>query len=550
MRKVITSKIKFYYRPIIIALLINFLSVFYFGTFYEDYEGCLSSLVHGTYTLPATKEWYVDIQFLLFSLYGFINSLFPSIQVYGLVLVISNFIALCVAGSVFYRVLIINLKKFNIIFFTLCYFIFSVDNILNLSSTRISLILIFSVLAFVESRRVENKKIGIGMWCILAVLLFIAYLFRVEVLFLSATIYLFVLLIFKKIHRFSLILFAISFIGFFGYNFLVTNIVDEPKLVCFYKEKEFFDRNSIDYSHLTERQALDVKAFREYGITDKEHFTWKFYNDIAIKNSDNIIGWKSLLRGIKISAFLQTLQLSYYAIYSARYFIFFFIIASINLLIFSRSRIIHIFYIVFSILFPLLICFNTVLAERFLVPYFSALGCLSLCLSIAEKNGKYITEMTICAFLFILLFANTKIDMNDYLKANDKYQKSIVKLNSMIGENMYNNPIVICDFNLEKFFPFNPLEQSKIQNAVFLNFYYFSISSCYIERWNQLHVKNSYSLKEKIDYIVSNNNKIIIDERTFNFLEEYYLIKYKTGLQKVNVVSFDNELVVCNLCYR
>ena len=54
----------------------------------------------------------------------------------------------------------------------------------------------------------------------------------------------------------------------------------EAKKVAFYKEKQFFDREDINYRHLTGNQLLDVEAFNTYKIMDQNHFKINFYNSI------------------------------------------------------------------------------------------------------------------------------------------------------------------------------------------------------------------------------------------------------------------------------
>jgi hypothetical protein len=290
-------------RNTISIIFINLIICFLFGIYYEAYEGVLSSFVSGIYTKPCINDWNNDVQFLLLSLYARINQFVPNIQLYGIVLFILTFIVISFFGIMIFKVLILISPKKNLCLFLLLYIPFSIDNLLNLSSTRIAFYAILSIIMLFEYYRYLNIKKYVIVVVISMLFFIISCLMRFEIVILVSLFYLIVLYVFKRFYIRAIFPFIISLSIFLIYTILISQFATQAKKTAFYKEKQFIDRNDIDYSNLSKNDLLEVEAFRNYHIIDDVHFKLDFYNRISKSNSK--IKLTNLLDGVGFSSFFN-----------------------------------------------------------------------------------------------------------------------------------------------------------------------------------------------------------------------------------------------------
>ncbi len=539
---------RFYKNPLFTLSIINIVLFYFYGSYFEEYEGIFSSFVQGIYTTPSTKEWNADVHFLLFSLYAYINQFFPNTPIYGIFLVIYNWLSLTFIGLVLYRILKINLKNYNQIFFICTYLILSVDNITNLSTNRIVFILLAATFSYVESCMNEKKQIDLVKTILIITIMFFATLLRFDFAILAAMIYIILSLLHKSINRFVVFSFLIAVFVTISYNILMTYTMSEPRQIYYYKELDFIMRNNYNYAQLSLINKMEVDAFY-HAIFDRIHFQWDFYNSIAIRG--NTKGIISLFFGLHYDAFLNTLSKSIKEYKMAWYFIAFCMFNGSLIIINKKSdRYYWSKHLIIMILFPLLVCFYVVTPLRFLVPYYSIVGIFYTLVLLYYNNSYHYIKQTIFIMLIFVLY-NAYIVKIKYDKKEEFVELNTKKLDDLylkFNENK-NLPIVINNFNQEKFFPVNCLKKMKKQSVLFQNLYYFMSYDCYIDKWKEVCNCNPLSLSDKIDYVVKNQNLFIIDEERFNYLSEYYSIKYHLKLQKTFIQKFDDELNVYKLSY-
>jgi hypothetical protein len=541
-------KNSFYLKPFLLISTFNMLFFVVFGMYFEEYESAMSSFIQGIYTKPCTSYYDINIHYLIMWIYEYLNRFFPNVQVYGIVLVSYNFISLTVAGLVLYRILKININKYNEFVFLSLYFIICINNFINLSTDRVAFIGIASIIAFIESRRFEKKKIGAYLWSYCVIVIIILSLIRMEVVLLFSILYILTLLLFKRFYLGSLMPMIISLLLFLSFNFAVKHLSKESIQVHIYKEKEILDRKNINYIGLDKLQTISIEALTEYGILDKEHFTFKFYDTITYSKSKNLL--QGIIDGLNFRSFINTLKSSIAESHSSLYLILFYVYSSIVLIVNSK-KFRRKFYILFVFLFvfPILICFHTIVPLRFLVPYYTILIVLNLLIYISEnKINVTIVLFLITCLCFISIHSFT--DKRQYLEANKRYLIINNKFLALKKEYEYKAPIIIHNFDFLKFFPVNPVKKIHKQPALFLNFFYYNAYDFYLNAWKETCDCNPLSLKEKVDYIVNANCIFLIDEHSFLFMQKYFKEVYKINLEKTDLGDFDNTLKICKLNYN
>ena len=532
--------------------MINIGFLIFLGSYLESYEGAFSSFLHGTYTKPCSSYLDINNHFLVMWIYEYISTFFPNVQVYGVIMFAYNWISISILGVVLYRILNVNIKNNNTIVFILLYFILCVDNFVNLSSTRIAFTGIVSIFGYIESCRFEEKEISFSQWIIVFFLVLFFCLMRAEAIILFSVIYLTILFIYKRFYKAALLPLLLSCIVFLAFNIIISAYSSEAKKVFIFKEKEIVDRNNFNYETLPESTKLDLLAFIQYGITDKEHFTLDFYNKIADSNlvSSNKTVVRSFIDGFQKKAYFSTLRHSIQESYSSWCFILCFILSGILLL---RLRVDnhkkHLLFFIFILFFPFVICINTIVPLRFLVPYFSVTACINILiyLKISRKNN-YVLFISAFCLLFILYY--TVQAKRNYLKIDATFKNTSTKLELLAKQSKSENPIIINIIDYEKYFPVKPLDKMNRQQALFLNFFYHGAYDFYINGWKDVCGCNSFSLKEKVDYIVSTGNLFLIDDYSFEFLQKYLQQKYHLTLIRNEIGNFDADLKICTLKYR
>lgn len=528
--------------------LIGVVVFFAFGVSFEAYESLLSSFVQGVYTKPDIYDWNLDWHFLLFPLYAKLNNYFPTIQLYGLILLFYNCICIAVAGLLLSKFidLIIDDNRNKIILFVGLFSIVLIDNFINLNSTRIVFLSIFTLFGWLEYYRITKHPISFKMRVIMVLLILYLTLIRMDAVFLSSLIYIVYLVLHKRFHWFSLLPLIISASFLFSYVFYIIPNADEARQAFYYNELDVIDRDNVDYTKLTALQSLEVDALRTHLVFDKEHFTTDFYNTI----SDSCKDVTRLVNGFNINDVITTLKTSIIHYLSYWYFIFFaafpvfFLIHKIR-----EKRWLWLIHLFISVFLPVFVCMYVITPPRFLVPYYITIGCLNVLLYL-----RYIGfNKKILFFIFFILFFEIIIAFlikrtNVQQEAN--FRKTIHNIHSLALNKNSKGPIIVHQLDLEKFFPVNPLLKVDRQNLQFLNFYYFNSYDCYVNNWKDICQCNGLSLKEKLDYIVQNDNLFIINQKEFEFLEKYISEKYHQKLVQKETSKLDEFLIVCKIKYE
>lgn len=538
----------FYFKPFLIIQLINILFYFLLGSFMEEYEGFFSVISQGTYTLPETNGWSPDTHFMLFYIYTWLSDFSGDFNVFGAITFLNSWFSLTFLGLVLFRILKVQLTYSNLFLFSLLYGIIALNNLINLNSVRHAFIYTAAVIGYIESRRFESCQIKLPEWIILSAILVFASLIRFEAVLLFSILYILILIIYKRFSKIALVPFCIGLFVYTCYN--ITNVVlsSEAKKVLMFKEREIFDRYNIEFDKLSPIQQLDVEAITDYCITDKEHFSLAFYDSISRKNSKK--GMFSSLNGLSLTSFVITLITSSKAFYAARYFFIFYLLSGFVLLLLNRKSTNKLYFRLFLLLllFPFLLCLYSIVPLRFLIPFLSISGCLNILLILKERYKTNIL-MFGCFVIFSLMFFDEIQSKRVKVEKAGEFNEFSKKLEILGKQQEKFKPIVINSVYPVNYFPVKPFDRLIKQHAVFLNFYLFSADDYQVNTWKKLCNCNTFSLKEKIDYVVENKNLFLIDDKAFFFLKNYFLKKYNLNLERNLIQKFDKNLNACHLKY-
>lgn len=528
-------------KAIIIMAIINLLIYCCYGTFFEEYEGILSSLVHGTYTNSAVKLWNIDAHFLLFWIYAHINNIFPNIQIYGITLLLYNLITLFTFGLLLYNIIQFHIKNNKITLFIFLYTLISFDYVVNLGSTRIAFLSAISVLGYIELKKIKDLKIRQFEWIILMCIILYSCLIKSEIVLLTIIIYISLLILHRRFYLKVLLLFFTALAVLVFYYLATIYTMTEARQVFYFKEFDFFDKNNINYGHLSMLQNLEVEAFRHYQLTDKVHFSLSFYNEISKKNTSPLVSLFEIFQN-SVTSYRNSLIYILFAFFSGMFLIY----------KPPTKRLIWLIHITYTQFFPIILSLVVIVPERVLIPYYSIIGIVNVLIifdTISISANKFILLICGCSLLFI---CRREIDIKNINAAIfEKEDNSVRKIDELIKKYHLKEPIIINNMDYRgRYFPIKPLNKLDRKNVLFLNLWFFNSYDCYISKWNSVCNCNALSIEEKVDYIVNNENLFIIDDATFQFMQKYFQIKYHKKLVQVNVSKFDDELNVCKLSYR
>lgn len=540
--------IKFYRKPLLIISLLNLIILGLFGVYFDSYEGMISSIIQHTYGAPITNFWDSNVHFLLLYIYEKIVIIAPDYNIYGIVLVFYNVCILTFLGLVFYRILVVNLNKNNLFLFVFLYLILTIDSLVTVHTTRQAFFLIAAIFGLIESYKFELKKLSKTKWIFIVILIFFDSLLRFESVLLFSLIYIVLLLIHKRFTFSALASLLISSMVFFTFNYLISTYSSEGKKVFSYKEKEILIRDNVDYKRITSLQKLEVQALKQYFIADENHFKLDFYKSINKYPSSN--GFLSIFDGCRFDFFWKTLQRSWPDILSSLNYIIFYFFTGFYFIIrqkFNNKQ--FIIQFVFLSLVPILLALHSVLALRFLIPFFAISAVINLILYLCYFSID-LRFFFICSVFILSVFYNQyntrKINMDE----NKQFEIISKKLHKLDGLQQTKNPIIIYINFPNSYFPVKPLAKLSKQNVLFYNFYLFSSDEQHVKGWfNACHC-NSLSIKDKTDYIVANQNLFVINQEVFNFLKVYVLMKYNLTIKKENIAVFDKDFMVCKLKYE
>lgn len=546
MPRSIPQRFSFYAKALLLLILINTLFCLILGTYFEEYEGVNSASIMGLYTHPCRNFADFSNHYLIIRLYEYLSWQFPQIQVYGWFMFAYNWISSLLMGLVLFRILKVNLSLDNWLLFVLLYLLLAADNLLNLSSTRITFVSITTLFAYIESCRLNGEQIGLKARTLLIVLMLFITLMRAEAVMLSTMLYLFILIVNKRFYTLSLLPLIAGIAVFLSFNYVVTHCVNtEEKLVVF-KEKEILDRTNIDFDKLVPGSALqlEVEAITEHALFDKVHFTPAFYDAIAYSRGS--IGLKSITDGLKPISFLHTLLNSAMESYPVWRMLLFYLFSCLLLLrVRKQLQPFRAYWLLGFI--PLLICFYTIVPLRFLMPFYAVLACLNLFLYIRKEGpgSRVLAGIFLCCCLVMYGEAGKS---RYYQLKYDKFHKFQLHLQAL-NRKRPDVPAVIYNADFEKIFPVRPLEKLVHPNTLLLNFYWYIAYDFYREKWKEYCHCDPLSIKDKTDYLVSTQAPLIIDTASLHFMQKYFKSKYAVGVEGRGFTRFDEESGVCTLEY-
>jgi hypothetical protein len=459
-----------------------------------------------------------------------------------------NWLALTGLGLILFRILKINLKIENATLFILLYTILSIDNLVNLSSTRITFILTAAVFAYIESCRYELKEINNFRWTILMILLLFASSMRAEAVMLFTLIYICTLVLQNRFYKKSLLPILFGIVIFMSFNIIISHYSYEAKQVAVYKEKEIVDRHNIDYSKIKPGSILEleVKALTDYAIFDQPHFTFGFYDSISRSRTN--MGLRSITDGIKARAFLYTFANSVVESYNCWRFLLYYILSGLLVISAIPKKKIYICLGALIALFPFALCLYTIVPMRFINPYYSIAGTINVLLFVNKTRGVR-RAVLLCSMIVFLLSWYELSCRKSYIQRLNNFTHTQSKLKLLAQQSKNSSPVIFNNFDFEKCFPVDPLEKIVAPNAMFLNFFYYEAYEFYQVRWKQACNCNPLSLRDKIDYMVASGSYFLVDQRSFDFMHNYFEMKFHLQLIKMDMGDFDSELKVCKLNY-
>ena len=263
-------------------------------------------------------------------LYSYLNSIFPKVYIYGYVLIIYNLISIILLyKSIIYY---LDSKKIHIKFWIIISIlaIFLIENLVHLSTVRVSIIACVSILSYAYIRETNNIKPTFKYYLFISISLIFIAMVRTDALSLFGLIFLTIAALNKKITKPVLLVGLIVFSTFF-INKMIMNTGSEAKKVFYYKENQLLDRAQINVNHLSKIDSINILGFSKYIIFDKEMFTLKYTNTLTQDTGENLNGY---FTNINIDSFLITITETFKNVHSILYIIiialFFLILVLIN----------------------------------------------------------------------------------------------------------------------------------------------------------------------------------------------------------------------------
>ena len=521
-----------------ISFAVSSITYLLFGTYFEAYEGLLSSFVHGTYTEYALNEYVFDVHFLMLPIYAKINQIIPDYQFYGWYLFILNIVAHSFLLLYLAKIYLVKegLNTYTVLILLPISFIISFDNVINLNTTRIVFVLSACIFIHIISKVRSQKLVPLDYIKVILFLIFINLL-RIDAALLASIIFLVItLIITKKIHVLYLVPLLIGILSFATYNFALKFSGNEAKKVFYYQELDLIDRNHIDYDNLSKINLLDVEALTQYCIADKNFFSLEDNEKIIGRGKTNIID-----SYFNINGFINTLYLSRLEYYSALHIIIMATIVVFLFIYYSKDWRSIALGIIFLLL-PIFLCLVIVVPARFLYPYYSILSAVILLKYLKLKMTNKAFLLLLYFFVFIcILGAIAKNNFN--LKIEKEFSENIKSLEEIQSSN-YDEIIIIENLIPNNFIPVSPLKKLKRYNVLFLNLYWFSSFECFQDKWENICSCDPLSITEKLNFIAEKKYPIIIPKERVNFYKRYLSVKYNLNPSFKHAAQFSQNLDV------
>lgn len=216
----------------------------FLGLYYEDNQNIVASIVYAELGTPPSDQWINDFDFLLLPLFGWLSSIFPSLPLYGLWMVLQLFLWLFGLFYFIYRSFRQKqqLPLTAIIIIGLLVLLLTLSSILNQHCVRNSILLCYTGLLYLYDEEKPNPKLK----------LFSVFLFTVGLLI--------------RIHTAGIILF---------YFLLLHGITGSRNLVSFRKYIPHFALTVIALGiyhlngALTTNQGKIIESKYEWALFDK-----------------------------------------------------------------------------------------------------------------------------------------------------------------------------------------------------------------------------------------------------------------------------------------
>ncbi len=281
--------------------------------------------------------------------------------------------------------------------------------------------IVIALIGYIESCRLEGKKIGtLRSSLVLFVFLFTS-LIRAEAVIVILVFYIISLFIFRRFYRASLSFLAISLVVFFSFNAIMYFFASEAKQVFIYKEKQILDRGNFAFESLDEQNQLTLEAFLVHGYMDEDLFKMDFYDTISKYTS--VSKWEKFLIQFNPNVFKKALEHSINHSQSAwPYALLIVVLTGLIVLHFKSFKHQYILFLLFALLFPVLLCFYSLVPLRFLVPYFTGVIAsavfIALKLNISPKVLSILLGITLVPILI-----NAHIAKHRYLQKDASFKE-------------------------------------------------------------------------------------------------------------------------------
>lgn len=499
----------------LLTLVLVFINYKIFGFYYDEYEGVFSTFVSGIYTDRIISDYDIDMHFLLLPFYAKMSSFFPSVDVYGIVLLLFSLISIII----FSKVLLIELQSYTAlkrsIFVFLSLLIVIPLLLVEVSSTKTAFFSFFSLCLLIF----KNEKISKTKILISALFVFFISLIRIDAVVLGSIIVLLSSIIIKKF-KWLYILFLLIGSSVYVSHKIVLEFSSEAKNVFYYKELSFFDKSAINTNITDTILNEDIKALKNHFLIDENHFTNEFYDKVLLsynpfKNDEvysDVINHFFNVISISLVEFLRIKSLLFLVLFSLVIYLF------VNFKGFVKER----YLLLFLLFVPFFVGFVVIIPVRFIGPYYLLLlFILVQRVSIFSPNKALLILLT--SFMFFV--SGLKDVSAKKMIVQKRYELLTNELYRISNEN--NSPVVFDNIVGFEMFPSKLFYKiPERQSVYFLNYYLFNSYECYIKNWMDLCKCNPLSLNEKLNFIGKNKLPFIMKEDIIGVYINYFEIKY------------------------
>lgn len=506
---------KYISLPILLYISSTFLLIFYSYCNTEDYASLFSAMIAKEYYPASNDFFWFDVNLFILPLISFINSFVPGVQVFGYYLFFTTFLIGIIYIKVIDKQNNLNTLHKNIISYI--FIIIQTSNFISLSSTRVA-VLSIALFFFLYFKEKTSKSI-------LLFLFLLCIIIRVDALALLSVLYIIICTVINKEFTFkSLLPFIGTIIFLIIYNSILSIYASEAIKSFYYYELELMDHSNFNIDLLNKKNKIIISLLRNYLIFDKSIFKISFLKNIISIDSSHIsnviLNPKLYINTLKNS--IEDLLLSYEII-----------TISIILTIFSTIKQRKIIYFII-LLFPLVACLYISLPLRFIVSYNMVFIIYMIAKIKTATINKYKYSVLLTISVLVLIH-NFKI-INIYNKERESFETSIHitnKLKKLYGEKLYFENFYYRSWR----FTTTDINYRYTNNQFhFINFGYAQMFESYSTKWKDEGCKNPLSIPDKINHIIQNGNKIIVDDIKYEKIYSDYLKEIYNYNIKINYI--------------